>query len=295
MITQITDYIWDGNILLHECTTHKDESHTQLNEAGELEVKIPENLVTWVFEEGSFVPQAKLVNGKAYSIITDHLGTPMQAFDEQGKKVWACALDIYGKVRKFTGEKTFIPFRYQGQIEDEETGLYYNRFRYYSPDSGTYISQDPIGLEGGGNLYAYVHDPNNWVDPLGLNSNLECSPSKNKKTSYQGSSRRDAFRQAKRDAGIPNNQQPFKRTKVDLTEKVNGIPQKKYDNKGMPIQVRQTHFKNAKGKEIIIQEHSLGHTKATPGDPAAKPHFNVRPSSNPETGSVKGTHGHYNF
>ena len=167
---QTTHYIWDGNVLLHEWTAHKDESHTQLNEAGELEVKIPENLVTWVFEEGSFVPQAKLVNGKAYSIITDHLGTPMQAFDEQGKKVWACALDIYGKVRKFTGDKTFIPFRYQGQMEDEEVDVYYNRFRYYSPDSGTYISQDPIGLEGGGNLYAYVHDPNNWVDPFGLDT-----------------------------------------------------------------------------------------------------------------------------
>ena len=87
---------------------------------------------------------------------------------EQGKKVWACALDIYGKVRKFTGDKTFIPFRYQGQIEDEEVDVYYNRFRYYSPDSGIYLSQDPIGLEGGGNLYAYVHDPNSWVDPFGL-------------------------------------------------------------------------------------------------------------------------------
>ena len=46
--------------------------------------------------------------------------------------------------------------------------MYYNRFRYYSPDSGTYISQDPIGLDGGGRLYGYVHDPNTWIDPLGL-------------------------------------------------------------------------------------------------------------------------------
>ena len=60
------------------------------------------------------------------------------------------------------------PFRYQGQYEDSETGLYYNRFRYYSPDEGMYISQDPIGLQGGMQLYAYVHDVNSWVDPLGL-------------------------------------------------------------------------------------------------------------------------------
>jgi RHS repeat-associated protein len=56
-----------------------------------------------------------------------------------------------------------------GQYEDIETGLYYNRFRYYSPDSGTYISQDPIGLSGNNpNLYAYTHDSNSQIDPFGL-------------------------------------------------------------------------------------------------------------------------------
>ena len=60
------------------------------------------------------------------------------------------------------------PFRYQGQYEDSETGLYYNRFRYYSPEEGMYISQDPIGLLGGNNLYGYVSDTNYWVDTFGL-------------------------------------------------------------------------------------------------------------------------------
>ena len=61
------------------------------------------------------------------------------------------------------------PFRYQGQYEDAETGLYYNRFRYYDPSSGSYLSQGPIGLEGNNStLYAYVHDPNSWVDIFGL-------------------------------------------------------------------------------------------------------------------------------
>jgi RHS repeat-associated core domain protein len=55
-----------------------------------------------------------------------------------------------------------------GQYEDEETGLYYNRHRYYSADTGTFISQDPIGLQGGMQLYAYVHDTNSWVDIFGL-------------------------------------------------------------------------------------------------------------------------------
>ena len=61
------------------------------------------------------------------------------------------------------------PFRYQGQYEDVETGLYYNRFRYYSPDTGTYINQDPVKLDSGEpNFYVYVHDSNIWIDPFGL-------------------------------------------------------------------------------------------------------------------------------
>jgi RHS repeat-associated protein len=55
-----------------------------------------------------------------------------------------------------------------GQYEDAETGLYYNRFRYYDAEAGQYTSQDPIGLAGGAALYGYVHDPLAWVDPLGL-------------------------------------------------------------------------------------------------------------------------------
>ncbi|WP_438712347.1 RHS repeat-associated core domain-containing protein [Aquimarina muelleri] len=62
---------------------------------------------------------------------------------------------------------------YQGQYFDEETELAYNRFRYYSPDSGTYISQYPIGLAGGmPNIYSYTHDSNVWIDPFGLYSDL---------------------------------------------------------------------------------------------------------------------------
>ncbi|MGG6229999.1 RHS repeat-associated core domain-containing protein [Tenacibaculum sp. SDUM215027] len=97
--------------------------------------------------------------------------SPFSSYNDKGNKVWGCELDIYGKARNFTGEKTFIPFRYQGQYEDKETGLYYNRFRYYSSDTGTYISQDPIRLQSGEpNLYAYVNDSNSLVDIFGLSS-----------------------------------------------------------------------------------------------------------------------------
>ena len=92
-------------------------------------------------------------------------------YDELDTKVWESELDIYGKVKQQKGEINACPFRYQGQYEDIETGLYYNRFRYYSPEEGLYLSQDPIRLAGNNpTLYAYTEDVNCFVDPFGLNS-----------------------------------------------------------------------------------------------------------------------------
>ena len=140
------------------------------------EEPITENLITWVFDENSFVPAAKLVGDKSYSILTDHLGTPYEAYDEEGEKVWAQELDLYGNA--IAGDSSFIPFLYQGQYYDEEIGLAYNRFRYYSPDSGTYISQDPIGLAGNNpNFYGYTFDCNTEVDVWGL----DCDVAKTRK------------------------------------------------------------------------------------------------------------------
>ncbi|MFP1814092.1 RHS repeat-associated core domain-containing protein, partial [Lonsdalea quercina] len=65
-------------------------------------------------------------------------------------------------------EEVYCELRYQGQIYDAETGLYYNRHRYYDADSGQYISPDPIGLAGGLRPQGYVHNPLEWVDPFGL-------------------------------------------------------------------------------------------------------------------------------
>ena len=60
----------------------------------------------------------------------------------------------------------------QGQYLDRETGLHYNLFRYYDPDSGRFTQPDPIGLAGGLNLYQYAPNPVGWVDPWGL---MSCS------------------------------------------------------------------------------------------------------------------------
>ncbi|RQO29718.1 type IV secretion protein Rhs [Taibaiella sp. KBW10] len=169
---RIIRYLWEGNVLLQEWDYDTAERPQLLVGAlGELfydKAEPTENITTWVYEEGNFSPIAKLINGERFSIVSDYLGTPIQAFDSNGALIWERELNIYGGVRKETGIANFVAMRYQGQYFDAETGLCYNRFRYYDPNSGLYLSQDPIRLRGGLALYGYVHDTNNWLDVLGL-------------------------------------------------------------------------------------------------------------------------------
>ncbi|WP_422399004.1 RHS repeat-associated core domain-containing protein [Xenorhabdus griffiniae] len=285
------DYLWSGDQLIEEVPFQRDGT------------RLEEKRVRWLYEPGSLTPAARFERGKLHYAIHDHQGTVRELLDEQGEMVWGQHLTTWGHAEKRGGVPSHHPdyhvqcnFRFMGQYEDEESGLYYNRFRYYSPETGQYISSDPLGLLGGFNPYGYVHNPTGWVDPLGL-AGEDCDKLlKNKKTTYEGPSRRDAFRQAKRDAGIPNSQKPFEISRVDLGDGYGGVVR---NPNGTPVTTRQYHFKDQKGNTIIIQEHSRGHAKATPLH-GAEPHFNVRPIDKIsgkilDTGSVEGTHGHYNF
>ena len=82
--------------------------------------------------------------------------------------VWAAQYDAWGKVKKFVVNEVDQPLRLQGQYFDRETGLYYNRFRYYSPEIGAFVSQDPLGLLAGENVYGFAPNVQAWIDPLGL-------------------------------------------------------------------------------------------------------------------------------
>jgi RHS repeat-associated protein len=66
----------------------------------------------------------------------------------------------------------YNPLRLQGQYYDPETDLCFNRARYYDPSSGSFISQDPLGLAGGLNLYQYAPNVWRWTDPLGLQCSI---------------------------------------------------------------------------------------------------------------------------
>jgi len=76
--------------------------------------------------------------------------------------------DAWGKVKKLPVDLVEQPIRLQGQYFDAETGLYYNRWRYYCPETGSFISQDPLGLAAGENVYVFGPNAQGWIDPLGL-------------------------------------------------------------------------------------------------------------------------------
>lgn len=155
-------------------SSEKDAAEAETAVA-ELITAVNGDLTTWLFEPETFAPLAKLTPTRSFGIVTDHLGTPLGMYAVDGEKSWEMQLSVYGDVRKLDGWRGECPFRYPGQYEDTETGLYYNRFRYYDAEVGGYLKKDPIGLKGGLGLYSYVHDPTFWVDVFGLTEE-ECGP-----------------------------------------------------------------------------------------------------------------------
>ncbi|NIA00209.1 RHS repeat-associated core domain-containing protein [Massilia sp. CCM 8734] len=179
----VTRFVWDGNRLLCEARGKWER--------------------TYVYEPDSFVPLAQLDTvaddgnderrSEVHHIHTDHLGTPNEVTDQQGEIVWASEYKAWGNVLRVvsTPQRRRVlnavepelaqiavehaqPIRFLGQYHDRDTGLHYNRFRYYDADCGRYISVDPIGLAGGINFYQYAPNPVSWVDPLGLSTTCPC-------------------------------------------------------------------------------------------------------------------------
>ncbi|RMC90818.1 sugar-binding protein [Aquitalea palustris] len=182
-----TLYGWDGDVLAFE--TQDDVA------------------VHYLFEPGSFIPLAQVhtdaIQGvkvpawnqynpydperdpllqagpepsaprAVYYYHADHLGTPQALTDAQGQLALEMDYQAWGEAREVIAEAAASagirnPFRFQGQYHDDESGLHYNRYRYYDPEIGRFISRDPIGLLGGINIHSYAPNPVEWVDPLGL-------------------------------------------------------------------------------------------------------------------------------
>ncbi|WP_431685853.1 RHS repeat-associated core domain-containing protein [Hahella sp. NBU794] len=112
-------------------------------------------------------PLFQRYKGKVYYYQNNHLGTPLRLFSNSGEVVWKAAYDSFGKA---VIEKNHISnnLRMPGQYYDEETQLYYNFYRYYSPELGRYIQADYIGVYGGINVYSYAsQNPLIYIDPTG--------------------------------------------------------------------------------------------------------------------------------
>ncbi|MBN6422276.1 RHS repeat domain-containing protein, partial [Escherichia coli] len=101
----------------------------------------------------------------------DHRGLPLALISEDGNTAWSAEYDEWGnQLNEENPHHLHQPYRLPGQQYDKESGLYYNRHRYYDPLQGRYITPDPIGLRGGWNMYQYPLNPIQVIDPMGLDA-----------------------------------------------------------------------------------------------------------------------------
>nr|WP_277348043.1 DUF6531 domain-containing protein [Streptomyces sp. HNM0574] len=113
-------------------------------------------------------------DSRFFALVTDLVGTPTELVDETGHIAWRSRTTLWGTTTRNRDATAHTPLRFPGQYEDPETGLHYNHFRHYDPETARYTTPDPLGLLPGPNPLAYVHNPLTWLDPLGLAPNT-CS------------------------------------------------------------------------------------------------------------------------
>jgi RHS repeat-associated protein len=160
-----TRFVWDGDVLVHE-----------IREAGlEKGDPVVEERTYW-FEDDGFEPLAhreKRVDdvgrerGGWFHYVNDPIGTPDRLLAEDGSIATEYERKAWGQLEPKSGAKATTPIRLQGQYWDEETGLAYNRWRYYDGE-GRFVSADPLGPPGGFNENAWDRNSTRWIDPLGL-------------------------------------------------------------------------------------------------------------------------------
>ncbi|WP_158070671.1 DUF6531 domain-containing protein [Micromonospora sp. TSRI0369] len=153
-VLEEVSFAWSGDLMLEQ--THRDVTGATTT-------------TTWDYRPDAAVPVAQTDDGTLRAVITDTIGTPTHLVEPGGGLRWWSRGDLWGR----GADRTVTPLAFPGQYVDAETGLHYNRFRYYDPATGRYVSPDPLGLTGGPNPTAYVADPLTVADPLGLTS---CTP-----------------------------------------------------------------------------------------------------------------------
>ncbi len=129
-----------------------------------LREETPGRSILYVYEPGSYAPLARVDQAegqeqKLYYFHTDQIGTPLELTGSDGTIVWQASYRSWGSVEQLAVREVDQSLRFQGQYFDSETGLHYNTFRFYDAEVGRFLSQDPIGLAGGTNVYSYAANP----------------------------------------------------------------------------------------------------------------------------------------
>nr|WP_191963611.1 RHS repeat-associated core domain-containing protein [Neisseria zalophi] len=154
-----TDFIWDGSHLIQE--TRSDGLYTYIYTYKDSYEPLAQ-IRNWTNEEGESHQETNYFH-------CDQIGIPREMTDSEGKLLWFGDYYGWGKLKNETNiANAHQPFRLQNQYCDTETGLHYNFFRYYEPDCGRFVNQDPIGLWGGDNLYQFAKNIQVLLDTLGL-------------------------------------------------------------------------------------------------------------------------------
>ena len=155
-----TRFVWDGSHLLQEI--QPDGRYTYLYTDPDSYEPLAQ-VRNWTNEDGESRQQTHYFH-------CDQIGIPREMTDKDGNLVWFGDYYGWGHLKEETRvtDSAYQPFRLQNQYADRETGLHYNFFRYYEPDVGRFVNQDPIGLMGGTNFYQFSANIQNMMDPWGI-------------------------------------------------------------------------------------------------------------------------------
>jgi RHS repeat-associated protein len=164
-VLEETRFTWDSAVLVEETTTSPDLPHPVTlswwhDDNGLSPVAQTERLTDAVTQEE--------IDSRFFAIITDLVGTPTELVDEEGATAWRARRTLWGLTEWPVDAPAYTPLRLPGQYYDPESGLHYNLFRYYDPETARYACQDPLGIAPGPNPWAYVSNPYSWIDPFGL-------------------------------------------------------------------------------------------------------------------------------
>ncbi|WP_326811083.1 DUF6531 domain-containing protein [Streptomyces scopuliridis] len=160
-VTEEVTFAWDGDTLCEQTTSVAGTS-------GSVSLTWDHDGVKPVTQvERRLVAQSE-VDRRFFAIVTDLIGTPRELVNEQGEVAWHTRATLWGTTTWNRSAGAYTPLRFPGQYFDPESGFHYNRHRHYDPESGRYVSPDPLGLAPAPNAATYVDNPTRWIDPLGL-------------------------------------------------------------------------------------------------------------------------------